>query len=47
MYEVQYYERVNRRWVRAGRYDSQAKADEVAGDLRMAGYEARVTEVQP
>jgi hypothetical protein len=44
MYEVVYYEKVNRRWVFAARFDTRDEADAKANEIRIAGFDARVLE---
>jgi hypothetical protein len=44
VYEVVYYEAVNDRWRFAARFPTREEADAKADEIRLAGYEARVTE---
>jgi hypothetical protein len=46
VFEVVYYEAINERWRFAARFDTRAEADAKADEIRVAGFEARVT-VEP
>jgi hypothetical protein len=46
VFEVVYYEATNQLWRFAARFDTRAEADAKADEIRVAGYEARVT-VEP